>query len=412
MQVVYRRCCGLDVHKKTVVACVLITHEDGTVERQLRTFGTMTSDLLSLSDWLDCRGVTHIALESTGVYWQPVYNILEAEARTIVLVNAQHIKAVPGRKTDAKDSEWLADLLRHGLLRASFIPPAPIRELRDLTRYRKTLVQERARETTRLQKILEGANLKLASVATNVLGVSGRDMLNALVAGEDDPEVLAELARMSLRKKLPQLRQALTGRVKPHHRVLIAQILGHIDYLSGAIAHLDEEIEACLAPFAEERALLQTIPGVGAVAAAAIIAEIGVDMGRFPSAKHLASWAGVCPGNKQSAGKRLSGKTTKGNTWLRGMLGELAWTSSRTAGTYFGAQFRRLARRRGAKRAALAVAHTLLVVIYHVLRDKQPYSELGADYFDQLDAAQLERHHVRRLEQLGYSVSLTPTEAA
>jgi transposase len=412
MQVVYRRCCGLDVHKKTVVACVLITHEDGTVERQLRTFGTMTSDLLSLSDWLDCRGVTHIALESTGVYWQPVYNILEAEARTIVLVNAQHIKAVPGRKTDAKDSEWLADLLRHGLLRASFIPPAPIRELRDLTRYRKTLVQERARETTRLQKILEGANLKLASVATNVLGVSGRDMLNALVAGEDDPEVLAELARMSLRKKLPQLRQALTGRVKPHHRVLIAQILGHIDYLSGAIAHLDEEIEACLAPFAEERALLQTIPGVGAVAAAAIIAEIGVDMGRFPSAKHLASWAGVCPGNKQSAGKRLSGKTTKGNTWLRGMLGELAWTSSRTSGTYFGAQFRRLARRRGAKRAALAVAHTLLVVIYHVLRDKQPYSELGADYFDQLDAAQLERHHVRRLEQLGYSVSLTPTEAA
>jgi transposase len=412
MQVVYRRCCGLDVHKKTVVACVLITHEDGTVERQLRTFGTMTSDLLSLSDWLDCRGVTHIALESTGVYWQPVYNILEAEARTIVLVNAQHIKAVPGRKTDAKDSEWLADLLRHGLLRASFIPPAPIRELRDLTRYRKTLVQERARETTRLQKILEGANLKLASVATNVLGVSGRDMLNALVAGEDDPEVLAELARMSLRKKLPQLRQALTGRVKPHHRVLIAQILGHIDYLSGAIAHLDEEIEACLAPFAEERALLQTIPGVGAVAAAAIIAEIGVDMGRFPSAKHLASWAGVCPGNKQSAGKRLSGKTTKGNTWLRGMLGELAWTSSRTSGTYFGAQFRRLARRRGAKRAALAVAHTLLVVIYHVLRDKQPYSELGADYFDKLDAAQLERHHVRRLEQLGYSVSLTPTEAA
>ena len=412
MQVVYRRCCGLDVHKKTVVACVLITREDGTVERQLRTFGTMTGDLLALSDWLDRHGVTHVALESTGVYWQPVYNILEAETRTIVLVNAQHIKAVPGRKTDAKDSEWLADLLRHGLLRASFIPPAPIRELRDLTRYRKTLVQERSREASRLQKILEGANIKLAAVATNVLGVSGRDMLNALVAGEDDPEVLAEFARMSLRKKLPQLRQALAGRVKPHHRVLIAAILGHIDYLSDAIAHLEEEIAACLAPFAEEQALLQTIPGVGAVAAAAIIAEIGVDMTRFPSAKHLASWAGVCPGNKQSAGKRLSGKATKGNTWLRGILGELAWTSTHTRGTYFGVQFRRLARRRGTKRAAVAVAHSLLVVIYHVLRDRKPYTELGADYFDKLDALQLERHHVRRLEQLGYTVTLTPTEAA
>jgi transposase len=412
MQALYARCCGLDVHRKTVVACVLITQGDGAVRRQIRTFGTMTADLLVLSDWLEQQGVTHIAMESTGVYWQPVYNILEDEARTLVLANAQHIKAVPGRKTDAKDSEWLADLLRHGLLRASFIPPAPIRALRELTRYRKTLVQERSREASRLQKVLESANIKLAAVATDVLGVSGRHMLEAIVAGEDDPEVLAELARMSLRKKLPELRQALEGRVQPHHRILIARILGHVDYLTETIAQLEQEIAQCLAPFAAEHALLQTIPGMGAIAAAAVIAEIGVDMSQFPSAKHLASWAGVCPGNKQSAGKRLSGKPTKGNTWLRGILGELAWTSTHTRGTYFGAQFRRLARRRGTKRAAVAVGHSLLVVIYHVLRDRRPYSDLGPDHFEKLDAAQIERHHVRRLEQLGYAVTLTPKQAA
>ena len=412
MQVVHARCCGLDVHKKTVVACMLITAEDGTVRRQFRTFSTMTDELLTLADWLDQWGVTHVAMESTGVYWQPVHTILEDESRTLLLVNARHFTNVPGRKTDTKDSEWLADLLRHGLLRASFIPPAPIRRLRELTRYRKTLVQERSQEANRLQKVLEGANIKLAAVASDVLGASGRAMLDAIVAGEDDAAVLADLARRGMRKKVPQLRRALAGRVQPHHRLLIAQILGHIDYLSTAIGQLEAAIAACVEPYAEEMALLQTIPGMGETAAAAILAEIGSDMSRFPSAKHLASWAGVCPGNRQSGGKRLSGESTHGNAWLRGMLGEVAWSAARTRGTYFGAQMRRLARRRGARRAALAVAHSLLVVIYHLLSRRQPYTELGTEYFERLDTERIERHHVRRLEQMGYAVSLVPRDAA
>jgi len=342
----------------------------------------------------------------------PVYNLLEADDRTVLLVNAQHVQALPGRKTDTKDSEWLADLLRHGLLRGSFIPPAAIRELRDLTRYRKTLVQERSREANRVQKLLEGANIKLAAVATNVLGVSGRQMLDAIIAGEEAPAALAEFARASLRKKLPQLRQALEGRVKPHHRLLLTQLLGHIDYLTTAIAEIEQEVERCLAPFAEAVTLLQTIPGIGAIAAAAIIAEIGVDMARFPSAKHLASWAGVCPGNRESGGKRLSGKARTGNAWLRGILGEVAWAGARTRQSYFSAQMRRLARKRGTKHALLAVAHSVLVTIYHVLRTKRPYRDLGPDYFDKLDAERLQHHHVQRLEQLGYTVTITPKAAA
>jgi transposase len=413
MRVVHGRCCGLDVHKRTVVACVLLTEDDGSVRRFVRTFGTMTGELLALSDWLGRLGVGQIALESTGVYWRPVFNLLEGEGRELVLVNPQHVRHVPGRKTDVQDAEWLADLLRHGLLRASFIPPAPIRALRELTRYRKTLVQARTSEVNRLQKTLEGANLKLASVATDVLGVSGRDMLTALLAGEADPEVLADLARGRLRAKLPALRQALTGRVQPHHLVLLAQLLAHIDFLEDGIARLQEEIEACQTSCAAAVELLQTIPGVGAVTAAAIVAEVGTDMSRFPTAKHLASWAGVCPGNKESAGKRLSGKTTRGNVWLRAMLGEAAWTIARTRGTYLHAQFHRIARRRGKYKAVMAVAHSLLVIVYHLLRDGRPYDDLGADYFEQRDAARLERYHVRRLEQLGYLVTLrTPAPAA
>jgi transposase len=410
MQVIHARCCGLDVHKKSVVACVLITEPDGRVHKQTRTFGTMVGDLLALSDWLNRLEVTQVALESTGVYWRPVWNILE-EGRTLLLVNPQHLKRVPGRKTDVQDAEWLADLLRHGLLAASFVPPAPLRDLRELTRYRKTLVQERAQEVNRLQKVLESANLKLASVATDILGVSGRAMLEALLGGEADPAVLAELARGKLRAKLPELRRALVGRVKPHHLVLIEQILAHIDFLEQAIAHLHEEIERHVPPFAEAMTLLQTLPGIKEVAAAAIVAEVGPDMSRFPSAKHLASWAGVCPGNKQSGGKRLSGKTTKGNVWLRAILGEVAWAAARTRGTYFHAQYHRLARRRGKDKAIMAVAHSILVCIYYVLRDKRPYTDLGADYFDQLDAARLERYHVQRLEQLGFTVTLTPQAA-
>jgi len=412
MQVVHARCCGIDVHKRTAVACVLLTQPDGTVERRTGTFGTMTADLLALHDWLGRHEVTHIAMESTAVFWRPVFNLLEEEGRTILLVNPQHLRAVPGRKTDVKDAEWLADLLRHGLLTGSFIPPAPIRALRELTRYRKTLVQQRADEVNRVQQTLEGANVKLAAVATDVLGVSGRQMLAALLAGQDDPEALAELARGRLRAKLPELRRALEGRVQPHHRVLLAHQLAHIDFLEATIADLQLDIAQALRPFDEAVELLQTIPGVGPVAAMAIVAEIGVDMGRFPSGRHLASWAGVCPGNRESGGKRLSGKTTKGNVWLRGMLGEVAWSIARSKGTYLHAQYHRIARRRGKHKAVVAVAHSVLVIIYHMLRDKRPYADLGPDYFDRLDTARLQRHHVRRLEQLGFSVTLQPAVAA
>ncbi|HUY99854.1 MAG TPA: IS110 family transposase [Thermomicrobiaceae bacterium] len=411
MQVLHARCCGLDVHKRTVSACVVVTRADGTVERRVRTFGTMTADLLGLRDWLRSLDVGQIALESTGVYWRPVFNILEAEGRTILLVNPQHMKAVPGRKTDVKDCEWLADLLRHGLLQPSFIPPAPVRALRELTRYRKSLVQQRTQEANRLQKVLEGANIKLAAVATDILGASGRAMLDALLGGQQDPAVLADLARGRLRAKLPALEQALTGRIQPSHRVVLRQILAHIDFLDGAIAQLHDEITAALAEWQEAIDLLQTIPGIGPVAAAAIVAEIGVDMHRFPSAKHLASWAGLCPGNKQSGGKRLSGKTTGGNVWLKGMLAEVAWANARSTRGYLGAQFRRLARRRGRYKALVAVAHSVLVIIYHVLRERRPYADLGADYFDQLDAQRLQQLHVRRLNALGFQVVLTPLPA-
>jgi len=411
MEVVHARCCGLDVHKKSVVACVLITQPDGNTERYIRTFKTMTTDLVALSDWLSTLSVSHVALESTGVYWRPVYNVLEDDERTLLLVNPQHMRAVPGKKTDVKDAEWIADLLRHGLLRGSFIPPVPIRVIRELTRYRKTLVQARADEVNRLQKTLEGANLKLASVATDVLGVSGRAMFAALLDGERDPDVLADLARGRLRAKLPQLRQALVGRVKPHHLVLISQILAHIDFLEQAIAEMQVEIDRCLPPFEKALELLQTIPGIREVAAAAILAEIGTDMSRFPSAGHLASWAGLCPTNKESAGKRMKGPRNRGNVWLRAIMGEVAWASIRTKASYFYAQYHRLARRRGKEKAAVAVAHSLLVVIYHVLSTGRPYQELGVDHFDRLNTAHIQRHHVRRLEQLGYTVTLTPIAA-
>ncbi len=411
MQVIHPRCCGLDVHKKDVKACVLLTHADGVVASQVRTFSTMTDGLLALADWLRACNVTEVAMESTGIYWRPVYNILEEDC-TVILVNAQHIKAVPGRKTDVKDSEWLADLLRHGLLTASFIPPAPIRELRDLTRYRKTLIGERAQEANRLQKVLETANIKLAMVATNVLGVSGRQMLDALLGGEQDADVLAELARGRLREKLPLLRRALVGRIHPYHLVLIDRILAHVDFLEQSIAALQEEIDHCLVPFAQAVALLMTIPGISERAATTMVAEIGTDMDQFPSAKHLASWAGVCPGNRESGGKRKSGKPREGNHWLKAVLGEVAWVVTRTRDNYLVAQYHRLARRKGRLKAIGAVMHSVLVIAYHVLREGQPYRDLGADYFDKLNTTRLERHHVNRLKALGYAVALTPASAA
>ena len=319
---------------------------------------------------------------------------------------------MPGRKTDVKDSEWLADLLRHGLVRPSFIPPAPIRELRELTRYRKSLVEERAREVSRVQKVLESANLKLASVATDVLGKSGRAMLEALIAGEQNPAVLAELARGRMRTKRHELQLALDGRLLGQHRTLLRHLLAHIDFLEQSIAELEAEIDRCLAPFGRAVALAQTLPGIAETAATAIIAELGTDMTRFASAKHVASWAGVCPGNKQSGGKRLSGATTHGNPYLRAVLGEVAWAISHTKDNYLSAQFHRIARRRGKQKAVVAVAHSVLIILYHMLREDRPYSDLGSDYFDKLDTTHLERHYVRRLEQLGYTVTLTPASAA
>jgi transposase len=341
-----------------------------------------------------------------------VYNILEEGGHTLLVVNPQHTKALPGRKTDVRDSEWLADLLRHGLLRGSFIPPAHLRALREVTRYRKTLVQERAQEITRLQKVLESANIKLAVVATDILGVSGRAMLEALANGQDDADLLAGLARGKLLKKLEALRLALEGRVKPHHRRLIRAMLQHIGYLAQAIAELDEEIAAALVPLEPAARLLRTIPAIGRTAAAAILAEIGADMGRFMSAKHLASWAGICPGNRQSGGKRLSGTITHGNVWLRGILGEVAWAAIRKKGSSFGARYRRLARRVGKQKAVVAVMHNLLIVIYTVLRTGQPYQELGPDYYQPGDPHRRQRRLVQGLEALGYSVTLAPKEAA
>lgn len=408
MQIVYECCAGLDVHKKTVVACVL-TGGAGT-QRETRTFGTMTADLLALADWLTMRGCTHVAMESTGDYWKPVFNLLEGNVE-VLLVNPQHIKAVPGRKTDVQDAEWLAELLQHGLVRASFIPPVAQRELRDLTRYRTTFIRERATLANRVQKVLEDANLKLASVATDVLGVSGRAMLAAIVAGETDPAVLADLAHGRLREKREQLVKALEGRVKPHHRFVLTELLCQIDSLDETIARFDEQIEAVRAPFEEAVTLLDTIPGVAHRTAEIIVAEIGADMSRFPSADELAAWAGVAPGNHESAGRRYSGKTRKGNRALRTALTQAAHAAARTK-TYLAAQYRRLAARRGKSRAIMAVAHSMVVMAWHMLSRKEPYREAGVDYFDKLQADDLAKRLQKRLETLGYHVTLQkPAEA-
>jgi transposase len=369
----------------------------------------MTRGLLEMGDWLQAAGCTHIAMESTGSFWKPVYNLLEGSF-ALMLVNAQHLKAVPGRKTDVKDAEWIADLLRHGLLRPSFIPSRADRELRELTRYRTTLVQERASEVNRVQKVLEGANIKLASVASNVLGVSGRAMLEALVAGNEDPQELASLARGRLREKRLALEEALAGRVGAHQRFLLGVQLAHIDQLDATIEALGDEIEARLSAFNDAADRLMTIPGVGLRTAQVLLAEAGTDMSRFPTGAHLASWAAVCPGSHESAGKQMSGRTRKGSPWLKAVLVEAALAASRTK-TYLGTQYRRLAARRGARRAAMAVAHTILLIAYHLLKDGGSYEDLGSDYFDQRNRQRAEKRLIRRLEGLGYTVALTPSTA-
>ena len=442
MEVLYTHCAGLDVHKKTVVVCCLTPGADGTLLRQIRTFSTMTQDLLALSDWLSSLGVTHVAMEATGEFWKPVHSILEANF-TILVVNAHHIKNVPGRKTDVKDAEWLADLLRHGLLRASFIPPLPQRDLRDLTRQRTNLVQDRATVVNRLQKVLEWANLKLSSVATDITGVSARAMLVGIIGGEADLAALAELAQGRMRTKRAALEQALTGCVRQHHRYLLAQHLLQLDFLDEQIEDVEQQIATMIAhepaptgppagsrtieppeerreaevrdkdpggslPWAVAVELLDSIPGVGRTAAEQIVAEIGTEMGRFASAAHLASWAKVCPGNDESAGKRRSGRTGHGNRWLRSVLVQAAWAAVKVKGSHLAGVYHRLAGRRGVKRAIMAVAHRILVAAYYILREQVPYHEPGEPPADEQRKAQVLSRMLKRIENLGYTVSLEP----
>jgi transposase len=407
MEAVYERCAGLDVHKRTVVACTIVPGEGRRVVKEVHTFETTTDDLEALASWLEAAGCTHVAMESTGVYWQPVWNLLE-DRFVLLLVNARHVKAVPGRKTDVRDCEWLADLLRHGLLRPSFVPDRPQRELRELVRYRTALVREHTDAVNRLQKTLEGANIKLGDVASNVVGASGRAMLAALVGGTTDPMALAELARGRLREKIPQLQRALAGQFRPHHRFLVAQQLAHIDSLDGLLEQLDQEVADRSRPFETAIALLDTIPGVARRTAEIIIAEIGADVAAFPSAGHLASWAGLCPGNHESAGKRYSGRTRHGNPWLRSALVQAARGAAHKRDGYFAAQYRRFVVRRGKQKAAVAVAHSILVVAWHLLTRGDTYQELGGDYFDRRDRERLERRLVKQLRGLGYDVQLQP----
>ena len=412
MQILYHRCCGMDVHKKTVVACLLISDPAAPSHREVRTFGTTTSEILALGDWLREAGCIHIALESTGVYWKPIYNLLEAEF-TLFLVNATHVRNVPGRKTDVKDAEWLADLLRHGLLRPSFVPPVPQRALRELTRYRATLIQDRARCANRVQKVLEDTNIKLASVVSDIQGVSARAMLSSLLAGETDPALLADLARGRLREKRAQLLPALEGHVRDHHRFLLTALLAQIDYLDEAIETVNTEIAMRMEVTEEAIARLDDIPGVSRRVAEVVLAEIGPDVTRFPTAAQLASWVGLCPGNHQSAGKRYSGRTQHGNVWLRQALIEAAHGAARSKRTYLQAQYYRLAARRGRKRAIVAVAHSLVVIIYQMLKRGTTYQDLGSTYFEQRDRQAVTRRAVSRLERLGYQVALTePTSSA
>ncbi len=411
MDLVYARCAGLDVHKKTVVAGVRVPGPPGGERRgEVQTFATTISGLMALADWLVAHEVTHVAMESTGVYWRPVYAVLEG-LMTVLLVNARHVKMVPGRKTDVHDCEWLAQLLECGLLRSSFVPPSPIRDLRDLTRLRKTLIRERGHHVNRIEKTLELANIKLGSVVTDLMGNTGRAILQALSMGIDDPDKLAACAQGLLRKKQAALREALVGRLTPHYAFLLQQHLSLIDALDAHIATLDARIAEAMTPFADAAALAQTMPGVAARAAQAILAETGVDMATFPTADNFASWARLCPGNNESAGKRRRTTTGKGATWLRATLQEVAWAAVRTKKSYYRALFHRLKARGDANKAIVAVQHAMLVALWHMLKHRVPHHDLGADYFTRRNTERTRRHHVRRLEQLGYQVLLVKEAA-
>jgi transposase len=446
MEITYTHCAGLDVHKKTVVACCITVGMAGEKQQAIRTFGTMTVDLLALSDWLLTLGVSHVAMESTGEFWKPVYNILEGNFELLV-VNAKHIKNVPGRKTDVKDAEWIAELLRHGLLRGSFIPPQAQRDLRDLTRQRTNLVQDRATVVNRLQKVCEWSNLKLSAVATDITGVSARAMLQAILAGQTEPQTLADLAQGRLRNKRHELERALNGVVRDHHRFMLAQHLAQIDFLDEQIARYDDQIAQHMAQGAPDHSpeppaspptsidmpddasvepslsgaapltwqeaisLLDTIPGVNRRMAELLLAEIGIDMSRFPSAAHLASWAKVAPGNNESAGKHYSAATGHGNRWLRTAIVQAAWAAVKVKNSYLAAFYHRLAARRGAKRAIFAVAHRILTAIYHMLSKREVYHDLGVTYLDERNKPKLLNRIVRRLEQLGFQVNIEPIQS-
>jgi len=411
MEVLHARCCGIDIHKKSITVCVLIRESGRKEQKHLREFGTMTSEILGCTDWLRELGVTHVAMESTGVYWRPVWNLLEGQF-DLLLANATHIKKVPGRKTDVKDSEWIAQLLQHGLLQPSFVPNTVLRDLRELSRDRTSLVAEKSRLKNRVQKILEEANIKLGSVASDVLGKSGRAMLTALIDGKENPEQLADLALGQLRLKIPQLVEALRGRVRATHRFRLKQQLARVDFIDTQIADLEAEMERQNAPFEEAVTLLAEIPGFDRTTAWSVIAEIGINMDQFPSAQHLASWAGVCPGNNESGGKRLSGKTRKGSRWLRQKLCQSAWCASRCKKSYFAAYFQRIAAHRGRKRAIVAVSHALLVVCYYLLQRKCHFRDLGVNYFDQLNHENLTRYFVKRLTRLGHKITIEPYAAS
>jgi transposase len=411
VEVVYERCAGLDVGKDEVVACVRVPDGAGGRRQEVRTYQTFSSGLASLTEWLQGHGVTQVVLEATGQYWKPIWYVLEERGLELLLVNARHVKLLPGRKTDVGDAAWLAELLEHGLLRGSFVPPPVIRQLRDLTRYRKRLIQAHTAECQRIHKVLEDASIRLGSVAADVLGVSGRAMLRALLAGERDPKVLAELARGRLRSKLPELREALRGRFSAHHALLLRLALEHVEQLERSITALDTEVDRVIAPFAQARDRLDTITGVGKRAAETLIAEIGVDMTVFPTAGHLASWAGRCPGNNLTGGKRRSGKPTKGNRWLGEVLTECAWAAARSRDTYLSAQFWRLARRIGKKKAAVAVGHSILVIAWHLLANDYDYADLGGDFFVRRDSDRARQRAVGQLQALGYRVTLEPLAA-
>jgi transposase len=410
MEVLHPICAGLDVHKETVVACVRHM-TGGKVKTEVRTFATTTGALLELSAWLGAGQVTHIAMEATGVYWKPVWHILADGDFELLLANAAHVKNVPGRKTDVKDAAWLADLLAHGLIRASFVPDQPTQQMRDLLRTRKQLVRERISHTQRIQKALEDANIKLDTVVTNILGLTGRRILQRLIDGETLPEALATLAHRNIQASRDQLEAALRGRVTPHHRFLLKLHLDQIDALDAAIASIDKEVEGNLEPFRAAQQLLSAIPGISQLSARVILSEIGLDMSRFETAGHLVSWAGLCPRNDESAGKRRSTRMRKGAPWLKTILVQCGWAAMRTKGSYFQAQYYRLRSRRGARKAVCAVAASLLTTIYHMLKNGACYQDLGANHFDQKAKTKHVQRLVNRLESLGYDVKILPKAA-